>query len=145
MRKSFPDFNTLLLVTAKHMKRRTFIYLSAAGVLATSLPLSCSKLSRAEYDPLLAQPQSLSALIDYDQITIIGNKYIEKKSNEANVRSLVEQLMHGISDKGIKLADAIQTKVKSEFEKRNTVMVDGWVLSVTEARQCALSSLTNLP
>ena len=128
-----------------HMKRRTFIYLGAAGVLATSIPLSCSKFSSAEYDPLLAQPQSLSALIGYDHITIIGNKYIEKKSNEANVRSLVKQLMQGISDSGVGLAEAIQTKVKSEFEKRNTVMVDGWVLSVTEARQCALSSLTNLP
>lgn len=126
------------------MNRRTFVFLGASGILATSIPLACSKIGNVKYDPLLAEPRSLSALLDYEQITAIGTKYLEKTSNETTVRSLVQHLMQGISDDKSGLAEALKTKIKTEFEERNTVLVDGWVLSVTEARQCALSSLTNL-
>jgi hypothetical protein len=37
----------------------------------------------------------------------------------------------------------LDQKVKQDFESGNTVLVKGWVLSVTEARQCALYSLMN--
>jgi len=33
--------------------------------------------------------------------------------------------------------------VKEDFEAGNITLVKGWVLSVTEARQCALFSLIN--
>lgn len=125
------------------MKRRTFIYLGAAGILATAIPLACSRINDVKYDPLLAEPQSLLELLDIEQITSIGKKYLEKKSDETTVRSLVKHLMHDITDDNIGLSEAVQSKVKTEFEKLDTVMVDGWVLSVTEARQCALSSLSN--
>jgi hypothetical protein len=126
------------------MNRRAFVLLGTTGILAISFPLSCSKINKVKYDPLLAQPQSLSALLDYEKITTIGNKYLAKTSDETDVGSLVKLIMHGISDNKAKLAEALETKIKTDFEKRNTVMVDGWVLSVTEARQCAMSSLTNL-
>ncbi len=34
-------------------------------------------------------------------------------------------------------------KVQADFDNGETVVVRGWVLSRTEARQCALFSLTN--
>jgi hypothetical protein len=41
--------------------------------------------------------------------------------------------------------DAVQTyfdtKTKDDFEQGHTVVVNGWILSQTEARQCALFSL----
>jgi len=40
------------------------------------------------------------------------------------------------------LKTVLNDKVKSDFEKGNTVNVKGWVLSETEARQCAVYSLT---
>ena len=126
------------------MNRRAFVFLGASGILAASIPLACSKTGNVKYDPLLAEPRSLTALIDYEQITTIGTKYLEKTSDETNVRSLVQHLMQGISADKPGLAEALEAKIKTEFEERNTVMVDGWVLSVTEARQCALSSLTTL-
>ncbi|NNE02858.1 MAG: hypothetical protein HKN52_06790 [Eudoraea sp.] len=126
------------------MNRRTFVFLGATGILATSIPLACSQINNVKYDPLLAEPQSLSALLDYEQITAIGNKYLEKTTGETNVRSLVKHLTDGISDSKTGLAIALEAKIKTDFKKQNTVMVDGWVLSVTEARQCALSSLTIL-
>jgi hypothetical protein len=37
---------------------------------------------------------------------------------------------------------SIDKKKKEDFAKSNTVIVKGWVLSRTEARQCALYTLT---
>jgi hypothetical protein len=33
--------------------------------------------------------------------------------------------------------------VKNDFEKDNTIIVSGWVLSITEARQCAANQIKN--
>jgi hypothetical protein len=35
----------------------------------------------------------------------------------------------------------VDTAVQRDFAAGRTVMLDGWVLAVTEARQCALFSL----
>jgi len=35
----------------------------------------------------------------------------------------------------------MQQKVTEDYESKEIVMIDGWLLSVTEARQCALFSL----
>jgi hypothetical protein len=39
-------------------------------------------------------------------------------------------------------AESIRSQIQADFAADRTVMLDGWVLSVTEARQCALFSLT---
>ena len=36
------------------------------------------------------------------------------------------------------IQNLINQKIKHDFETDNTVIVKGWVLTVTEARQCAL-------
>jgi hypothetical protein len=36
----------------------------------------------------------------------------------------------------------LEKKVRQDFQENKTVVVDGWILSVTEARQCALFSLS---
>jgi len=37
----------------------------------------------------------------------------------------------------------LEESIKNDFETGNTVIVDGWILSRTEARQCALLSTIN--
>jgi len=37
----------------------------------------------------------------------------------------------------------LDQKIKEDFEKGDVVTVKGWILSVTEARQCALFALVN--
>jgi hypothetical protein len=44
--------------------------------------------------------------------------------------------------KAANLATTLDQQIKNDFITGNMVMVDGWILSVTEARQCALFSLT---
>ena len=40
------------------------------------------------------------------------------------------------------LQEKMQQKVRADFENGETLVIQGWVLSQTEARQCALYSLT---
>jgi len=40
------------------------------------------------------------------------------------------------------VASQLAKKIQQDFQQDKTVVVDGWVLSRTEARQCALFSLT---
>jgi hypothetical protein len=38
--------------------------------------------------------------------------------------------------------ELLENKIKEEFSAYKTIIVSGWIISPTEARQCALFSLT---
>jgi hypothetical protein len=49
-----------------------------------------------------------------------------------------------VQDVDLSLVESkIEKKIKLDFETSNTVILKGWVLSVTEARQCAFFSILN--
>lgn len=112
------------------MKRRDFILSAAAGVGLVSYS-AYYFLSDIEYDPVIAQPQSLSLIWNNEKIRAIGNEYREKTPDESGERALVKLLNTGSSP---------DERVATDFQTGNTVVVDGWILSLTEARQCALAS-----
>ena len=122
------------------MNRRSFVLLGATGVAAISIPGACSYFGNVEYDPMLAQPQSLSLIWNTEAVKTIGNKYRSLVPDEKNVGSLVNLLMKDLSDDKAGLAESLEEKIKTDFDAGNIVLVDGWVLSVSEARQCALFS-----
>lgn len=122
------------------MNRKSFVLLGATGLVAVSITGACSYFGDVEYDPLLAQPQSLSLIWNTEVIKTIGNNYRAQVPDEKNVRSLVNLLMEDLSDDKARLAESLEEKIKTDFETSNIVLVDGWVLSVAEARQCALFS-----
>ena len=59
------------------------------------------------------------------------------------VRDIGEQYRRLVPDESdwMRLSGPISALVRRDFETGRTVLVNGWVLSVTEARQCALFSL----
>ena len=99
------------------MKRRKFILLSVAAAGAAALPAGCQ--------PGKAMPEMLSALADKGALRQIGRHYLEQYPAE---KDQLQALLRN--------AD-----VQNDFIKGNVVVIKGWVLSVTEARQCALLSL----
>ena len=109
------------------MKRRNFI-LAAAGIGAISASVYYF-FGDVEYDPELARPQSLSLIWDAKTIKDVGTKYRAQVSSEKSERSLVKLL-----------GTPIQDTITTDFKNGNIVIIDGWILSVTEARQCALAS-----
>ena len=74
-----------------------------------------------------------------------GEAYMQKMPEENNKNKLVELIAGNnfLSSAGDEktIYEYLDKKVKNDFEKGNTVLIQGWVLAVTEARQCALFSL----
>ncbi len=118
------------------MKRRNFLLIGAAGVAAVSIPTYNYYFGDVTYDPLLAQPPSLSLIWETHEIQAIGKKYIQQTPDERRVRTLVNLLSDGSTLQNLSIED---------FKSGRTVLVDGWILSETEARQCALASTLEPP
>ena len=124
------------------MKRRNFILLASAGIAALAVPTLVYSLHESPIDALLLQPQSLANIWDTDTMNTIGLNYMLKVPKENRERILVRRLMGKSSSESENLSTRLEKQVSNDFIKGNVVMVDGWILSLTEARQCALFSLT---
>jgi len=129
------------------MKRSTFIYYTLVGSAVAAIPaFRCS--SNDNYLQVLGKPQFLSHICDAVTINEIGRNYqnnFPEKNREQLIRNLMKEgngktFSKNTSDSAI--ASFLAIKVKSDFETGRTVVIKGWILSETEAQQCALFSLT---
>ena len=126
------------------MKRRDFLLLTTAGIATLVVPTAWYLRGSGKYERLLAQPQSLSLIWDTGMTHEMGIKYQDQFPDETNVRTLVRHLSAETSGVDDALALSIARNIKKDFVTGNTIMLDGWILSKTEARQCALFSTTHL-
>lgn len=124
------------------MKRRNFIILGVSGVAAVAVPSAFYFLGDEAYDASLANPRSLSLIMDTPMILSIGTQYRSLTPAEKSQRSLIKSLSQGLPADSAEIPTSLDEKIKKDFENGNMILVDGWILSVTEARQCALLSLT---
>jgi hypothetical protein len=124
------------------MNRRNFIIIGAAGIAAVSIPTAYYFLRDIDYDKSLAEPRSLALIWDSQTIDAVGKQYLLQVPGEERERWLVKRLSADASDSGGLENSGLEEKIKKDFEAGNTVIVDGWILSRTEARQCALFSIT---
>jgi len=125
------------------MKRRQFILWSGLGISAIALPTWYFKFYTPEYNQLLTEPELLSHIWDGATIGEIGEAYLKKFPNENSERKLAKLLSdYASTEESTKTIEILRQQITNDFKKGNNVMVDGWVLSRTEARQCALFSLT---
>lgn len=129
------------------MQRRTFLWLSLTGAASLTLPsLSCSN-KNAGVQKTLAQPKVLFRFCDVKTIKEIGEKYRQLTPAENGADRLQEALLRtaGGNGKTTPSDAALQTQmeqnIKKDFEANRIVRINGWILSVTEARQCALYSI----
>ena len=131
------------------MKRKKFLIISALAVAAISVPVAI-KLSprRKVRDKPLEQPKILGNFCNEKDIQEIGGAYRKENPNESQKQQLIDLLLK--NDEGSKInssdksavSDWLDQKTLQEFKSDKTIVVAGWVISVTEARQCALFSLT---
>ena len=127
------------------MKRRRFVYLSAVGAAAIYFPATSCRNHNAALSRSLAEPQLLFRICDAKTIREIGQAYLQQTPAEANGEQLVDLLLTDSTGKNISssvvnsaLHALLDKKIQQDFETGRTVIVKGWVLSLTEARQCAL-------
>lgn len=129
------------------MNRRTFVWLSAASAVSVYLPLSGCSNRYTLSNKAVAQPQFLAHICDAKALRTIGAAYKHQVPGEKSEKKLAHLILtdnngHAIpeSTDGNKLEALLNQKIQQDFEAGRTVVVNGWVLSQTEARQCALFS-----
>jgi hypothetical protein len=90
-------------------------------------------------------PHHLSRSLGADAVRGIGREYLALTPRESEASTLRAALAAsarrhdrrtGVSSRSL---DAL---VAADFDAGRTVLVDGWLLAVSEARQCALVVLT---
>lgn len=128
------------------MKRKTFII--TASIAAVGLPLAYYiKKQKNQVNPLTT-PYLLSRFCDKKELKDMGDAYIKLVPEENNRQKLSDLILLGNNGTVLKstdkivIAELIDKKIHDEFTGSNTIVVNGWVVSKTEARQCALFSLT---
>lgn len=125
------------------MNRRYFVTITSLGSLAIIVPFTGCKNESEEIE-ILATPETLSHIYTTNVIKEIGKKYLENTPDEAEKEKLIKLIKpneNKLFKKSVK--NLVKEKIKGDFIQNNTVLIDGWILAKTEARQCALFSLLN--
>jgi hypothetical protein len=136
------------------MKRRTFVLLTVTGAVSMTVPFTGCGRGNAALIAALARPDVLSRICDVAAIGQIGAAYRAQTPSEARRDQLTELLLANLglpmADKGKKqtvgidetrLPKLLEEKIRDDYAGGRIVIIKGWVLSITEARQSALYSL----
>ena len=126
------------------MKRSIFIKLSTFSAVAVNVPW-LNACNEKPINAAIAQPQFLSHIFDAKTMLATGQDYLKQTPDENSKNKLADLL---VNDSSVTSSSDIKTiysyfdnRVKQDFANGKIAVVDGWILSVTEARQCALYSL----
>jgi len=130
------------------MNRKKFLIISALAVAAISVPVAIKYSHRRKVrNKPLEQPKILGNFCNEKDIQEIGIDYRKQNPDESQKQQLMELLLKNDAGKKIspsnnaEVSDWLDQKTELEFKNDKTIVVAGWVISVTEARQCALFSL----
>jgi hypothetical protein len=133
----------------ENMKRKKFIIISAVAVAAVAVPVTIKfRHHRKTRSKPLEEPKILGNFCNAKDIREIGTEYMKRVPHESQKQQLIELLMKNDEGKRLnstditEISDWLDVKTDKEFRTDKTIEVAGWVISVTEARQCALFSLS---
>jgi hypothetical protein len=83
-------------------------------------------------------------MLGAERVWQIGSRYrqtVPNENSEAALRAAISGSRRNTRSLSSLWSDPIERQVHDDFAAGRTVIVDGWVLSATEARQAALFSL----
>lgn len=125
------------------MHRRRFVQVAAAGALALGLPDAGPEAPARLH--ALAHPGLLALFGDRRKVLEIGVAHRTAFPSERTPATLSATLLAGAGAAAhlpdTLLHERLERQVRRDFERGHTVRLNGWILSRTEARQCALYSL----
>jgi|GEM_PF-198472 len=129
------------------LDRRHFIRLSALAAAVVIIPRMAACRAKLPIPAGTDRPDLLSHVTDKAAIRKIGKAYITAHPDEANADTLYEKIMKGHPGSSPMTTDELtaylNNAVAADFTNDRLVVASGWVVSVTEARQCALFEITN--
>lgn len=129
------------------MNRKRFLLLTALVASATaSRWILLDSSSPAPPDHALLRPLFLSRVLTDAELHRIGMLYRAAWPEENSIHAMVNRLLDSRSPAaraaaGPALAGHLSRQIAADFAAGRTLILDGWVLALTEARQCALSSM----
>jgi hypothetical protein len=123
--------------------------LAAAGGLALPLALSPLRPWSALVDvaPVHRAARLAGLLADPESAAAVGRAYLDSVPGEADSRLLVRRLSASLGARGRPVDDdelrrQLAWRIDRDFADERVATVQGWVLSVTELRLCALCALS---
>jgi hypothetical protein len=139
---------------AKAMDRRKFLLLGGVGGVLLGAP-RLTWLRSVWQDGARSLHGRLAALFHHQaSARVIGRRYLQQYPSESNIRDLLEGIVadpandrfSGRTDRLSTAGDrelifALQHRIRQDFVEERVVKLQGWILSVTEARLCALTAL----
>jgi hypothetical protein len=122
------------------LDRREFVKLAASLTVATIATTACTR-DDATNANALDRPQLLD-MLGPAHVRALGTHYRANVPAENSISALRDAIATERSRLHLAwLQKSIDDTVHEDFAAGRTVIVDGWVIAVTEARQCALFSL----
>jgi len=123
------------------MKRRDFLGITTVGVAGLAWAggsAEAAGVARAT----LAHPHLLDVLRNEHLVAALGRRYREQVPSEHDARALEAAILADAPvEASVEPRRWLADRVQQDFALGETVTIDGWVLSRTEARQAALYSL----
>ncbi len=119
-------------MSAEFTRRRLLALAAAAGVGAVGWRLADGGADSPE--------ERLTAVLgERDAARSVGRRYLAGHPDERDERALLRLLMP-LGDPATLTQERVRRVVRSDFVAGRVVLVDGWYLSQTEARLCALAT-----
>ncbi len=122
------------------VKRRKFLWLVLIGFLLVTGITWYYRLKKRMIERKSLEPLSLSEICTRQKMIDFGLAY-RQISGENSADSIRALLALDPSDLFKNQQKQLEERISEDFKQDNTVVIDGWLLSITEARQCALLSL----
>lgn len=127
------------------MRRREFLQIVSVFPLGWIGWNPGRKENRPPDRATLARPVFLDIVNDPDEVRSIGAAFRSAHPEEGSAGALMYRLASEIGGVARPSSRDIQQRlarsVQADFARGRTIQLEGWILSVTEARQCALYSL----
>lgn len=94
--------------------------------------------------------QKLLNLPNLKHFQVIGERYIELYPDETQLKYLIARFNDLVviaedEQQGIDWEQWLQAKIKEDFQLGQTVQIDGWIFTKTEAQLCALATHLSTP
>lgn len=123
------------------MQRRQFIAMAAAGAAGLAWPPAAPAAGPVPPSSL-ASPRLLDVMGDPALVRELGRRYRTLVPTEDDAGILAQVILpEPRRAPQSSLDDGLAAQVQQDFAAGRTVTVHGWILAITEARQCALYSL----
>jgi hypothetical protein len=125
------------------MERRDFVRASLSLAGATLVAGGGAACGGSAFPPGGVDLPALLTAMGRERIVRIGRAYLASFPTEGTPERLRAAIQKDLAPWPWSSTMRVSDRVTDDFTQMRTVLADGWMLSVTEARQCALYTLLN--